>query len=62
MVGNKANSSINRGLEESVNCIFMKGRKEALRNHKLTSLTSISGKVIEQLTLETMFKHIKEWE
>lgn len=37
-----------------------KGGKEDLRNRRLMSLTSISRKVIEQLVLKTIFKHIKE--
>jgi len=44
----------------NVTPIFKKGKKEDPRNYRLLSLTSILGKVMEQLILEVIIKHVKE--
>ncbi|KFP56976.1 RNA-directed DNA polymerase from mobile element jockey, partial [Cathartes aura] len=42
--------------------IFKKGKKNDLGNYRLVSLTSMLGKVVEQLMLETVSRHIKDKE
>jgi len=39
---------------------FKKGKKEDPGNYRLVSLTSIPGKMIEQLILEVIIKQVKE--
>ncbi|KFP28511.1 RNA-directed DNA polymerase from mobile element jockey, partial [Colius striatus] len=44
----------------NVNPVFKKGRKDDPGNYRLVSLTSIPGKVMEQLILNVVTKHMKE--
>jgi len=44
----------------TVTAIFKKGKKEDPGNYRLASLTSIPGKVMEQLILEVMIKQVEE--
>ncbi|KFP28573.1 RNA-directed DNA polymerase from mobile element jockey, partial [Colius striatus] len=40
--------------------VFKKGKKDNLGNHRSVSLISILGKMMEQLILNTISKHMKE--
>ncbi|KFV77240.1 RNA-directed DNA polymerase from mobile element jockey, partial [Struthio camelus australis] len=44
----------------SVTPVFQKGKKEEPGNYRPVSLTSIPGKVMEQLLLEVLTKHLED--
>ncbi|GAB0177598.1 mitochondrial enolase superfamily member 1 [Grus japonensis] len=44
----------------NVTLVFKKGKKEDLENYRPVSLTSIPGKVMEQLILGVISKHVEE--
>ena len=47
-------------MKVNVNPISKKGKKKDPRNCRLISLTSVPGKVMEWLILETISKHVKD--
>jgi len=44
----------------SVTPVFRKGKKEDPRNYRPVSLTSVPGKVVEQLILDVISKQVEE--
>ncbi|KFV76362.1 RNA-directed DNA polymerase from mobile element jockey, partial [Struthio camelus australis] len=44
----------------NVTPVFKKGKKEEPGNYRPVSLTSIPGKVMEQLVLDTIYRHMKD--
>ncbi|GAB0206736.1 mitochondrial enolase superfamily member 1 [Grus japonensis] len=48
------------GRKANVTLVFEKAKKEDSGNYRPVSLTSIPGKVIEQLILDVISKHVEE--
>ena len=44
----------------SVTPIYKKGRKDDPGNYRPVSLTSVSGKLMEQITLSTIIQHLRD--
>lgn len=46
------------GKLKNVTFVFKKSKVEAMGSYRLVSITSVLGKVVEQIVLETIFKHL----
>lgn len=46
------------GKLKNVTFVFKKRNVEVMGNYRLVNITSVPGKVVEQIVLKTIFKHL----